>query len=65
MKKLIAGPGVFIRNNCITLCKGILDKEMGLETEGAAHAARLQDLQDERPLKTPPPNGVVQLRLPR
>ena len=27
--KLIAGPGVYICDNCITVCKGILDKELG------------------------------------
>jgi ATP-dependent protease Clp ATPase subunit len=32
VKKLIAGPGVYICNNCLTLCKNVLDKEMSLET---------------------------------
>src|SRR4029077_21170253 len=26
-RKLIAGPGVYICDNCINVCKGILDKE--------------------------------------
>src|ERR1700741_2725382 len=26
--KLIAGPGVYICDNCINVCKGILDKEL-------------------------------------
>jgi hypothetical protein len=28
VKKLIAGPGVYICDNCITLCKCVLDKEL-------------------------------------
>ena len=28
VKKLIAGPGVYICDNCITLCKSVLDKEL-------------------------------------
>jgi ATP-dependent Clp protease ATP-binding subunit ClpX len=27
VKKLIAGPGVYICDNCVVLCKGVLDKE--------------------------------------
>ena len=29
VRKLIAGPGVYICDSCITVCKGILDKETG------------------------------------
>jgi ATP-dependent Clp protease ATP-binding subunit ClpX len=29
VRKLIAGPGVYICDNCITVCKSILDKEFG------------------------------------
>lgn len=29
VRKLIAGPGVYICDNCIVVCKGILDKELG------------------------------------
>ena len=29
VRKLIAGPGVYICDSCITVCKGILDKEIG------------------------------------
>ena len=28
VRKLIAGPGVYICDNCINVCKGILDKEL-------------------------------------
>jgi ATP-dependent Clp protease ATP-binding subunit ClpX len=32
VKKLIAGPGVYICDSCINVCKGILDKELTEET---------------------------------
>jgi ATP-dependent Clp protease ATP-binding subunit ClpX len=35
VRKLIAGPGVYICDSCITVCKGILDKEGGAEEHGA------------------------------
>src|SRR5581483_7283050 len=35
VKKLIAGPGVYICDNCITLCKSVLDKELSSETKKA------------------------------
>ena len=31
VRKLIAGPGVYICDNCIGVCKGILDKESAQE----------------------------------
>ena len=33
VKKLIAGPGVYICDTCIGVCKDILDKELGTEEE--------------------------------
>ena len=33
VKKLIAGPGVYICDNCITLCKSVLDKELSAEIQ--------------------------------
>jgi ATP-dependent Clp protease ATP-binding subunit ClpX len=33
VKKLIAGPGVYICDNCIALCKSVLDKELSAETK--------------------------------
>jgi ATP-dependent Clp protease ATP-binding subunit ClpX len=36
VKKLIQGPGVFICDNCVLLCKSVLDKELGTEPRKAA-----------------------------
>ncbi len=33
VKKLIAGPGVFICDGCVTVCKGVLDKEFSQESQ--------------------------------
>ncbi len=33
VRKLIAGPGVYICDNCISVCKGILDKELSEEAK--------------------------------
>jgi ATP-dependent Clp protease ATP-binding subunit ClpX len=32
VKKLIAGPGVYICDNCVVLCKNVLDKELAAQT---------------------------------
>ncbi len=36
VKKLIAGPGVYICDNCVVLCKNVLDREMATETKKAS-----------------------------
>jgi ATP-dependent Clp protease ATP-binding subunit ClpX len=42
VRKLVAGPGVYICDSCITVCKGILDKEVGDQPFGeAAHELRV------------------------
>ncbi len=33
VKKLIAGPGVYICDNCVNLCKQVLDKELAAQTK--------------------------------
>ncbi len=38
VRKLIAGPGVYICDSCITVCKGILDKEIGEDTRRQSSA---------------------------
>ncbi|MDD5350354.1 MAG: ATP-dependent Clp protease ATP-binding subunit ClpX [Chthoniobacteraceae bacterium] len=41
VRKLIAGPGVFICDSCINVCKGILDKEIHDEVQRHAPALRV------------------------
>jgi len=41
VRKLIAGPGVYICDSCITVCKGILDKELNEETKKQNTAIRV------------------------
>ena len=41
VRKLIAGPGVYICDSCITVCKGILDKEFKEENKKAKTAIRV------------------------
>ena len=36
VKKLIQGPGVYICDNCVLLCKSVLDKELAPETKKSA-----------------------------
>ncbi len=48
VRKLIAGPGVYICDSCITVCKGILDKEIGEETRKTAAAIRVPKPADIR-----------------
>ncbi|MDP1587090.1 MAG: ClpX C4-type zinc finger protein, partial [Prosthecobacter sp.] len=38
VKKLIAGPGVYICDNCIHVCKNILDKEAANDLDGGSPA---------------------------
>src|ERR1700759_1875065 len=35
VKKLIAGPGVYICDNCVILCKSVLDKELASQPRKA------------------------------
>src|ERR1051326_8059662 len=39
VKKLIAGPGVYICDNCVVLCKQVLDKEIA--TQARKHKPRI------------------------
>ena len=41
VRKLIAGPGVYICDSCITVCKGILDKEFKEENKKAKTVIRV------------------------
>ena len=33
VRKLIAGPGVYICDNCIILCKNVLDRELQIQEQ--------------------------------
>ncbi|MDD5198349.1 MAG: ATP-dependent Clp protease ATP-binding subunit ClpX [Terrimicrobiaceae bacterium] len=41
VRKLIAGPGVYICDSCITVCKSILDKEIGDDSRRQSAAVRV------------------------
>src|SRR4051812_7069145 len=41
VRKLIAGPGVYICDSCINVCKGILDKELNEEARKQSTALRV------------------------
>jgi len=47
VRKLIAGPGVYICDSCITVCKGILDRELGEDPR-----------RQQRALKVPKPSDI-------
>lgn len=50
VRKLIAGPGVYICDSCITVCKGILDKELNDEArkqKTAIHVPKPADIMRE------------------
>ncbi len=48
VRKLIAGPGVYICDSCINVCKGILDKELGDDTRSTAEDLRVPKPADIR-----------------
>src|SRR5271154_3444117 len=35
VRKLISGPGVYICDNCVILCKNVLDRELQVQTQAA------------------------------
>src|SRR5476651_514393 len=41
VRKLIAGPGVYICDSCITVCKNILDKEIREESRSTVGSLRV------------------------
>src|SRR6476646_859639 len=41
VKKLIQGPGVYICDNCVLVCKNVLDKELRAETTKKTAAPRI------------------------
>src|SRR4030095_11495379 len=41
VRKLIAGPGVYICDSCINVCKGILDKELNEDAKRQSTTLRV------------------------
>jgi len=55
VRKLIAGPGVYICDGCINVCNGILDRELGKDAHG-----RLADIRRTvSPLRDPRRNAAA------
>ena len=52
VRKLVAGPGVYICDNCIAICRDILDKELG---NGEEEPLPPQQLAPAAPQLTLPP----------
>src|SRR5438034_11823105 len=50
VRKLIAGPGVYICDSCIVVCKGILDKEISTETKKPTGFTVLKPVEIKRQL---------------
>src|SRR5438093_9827543 len=50
VRKLIAGPGVYICDSCINVCKGILDKELTEDTRRHTTTFRVPKPMDIRRL---------------
>ena len=48
VRKLIAGPGVYICDSCINVCKGILDKELNEESRRQSATLRVPKPQEIR-----------------
>lgn len=48
VRKLIAGPGVYICDSCVSLCKGILDKELKDESRRKSSSVRVPKPADIR-----------------
>ena len=54
VKKLIAGPGVYICNECIEVCSNILDKELG-----GGSAAKGKTPAEKKDFKIPSPATIL------
>ncbi len=58
VKKLIAGPGVYICDNCIILCKNVLDKELAPDQQGKKPATAAATAAPVTPQTVPKPAEI-------
>ena len=59
VKKLIAGPGVYICDNCVVLCKQVLDKELATQTRKHKQRVNIpKPAEIKRQLDIPPVKGI-------
>ncbi|MBE9077840.1 ATP-dependent protease ATP-binding subunit ClpX [Romeria aff. gracilis LEGE 07310] len=65
VRKLIAGPGVYICDECVDLCNEILDEELFDSSAAVATPAPRRDQPPERRRKAPVPIALSQIPKPR
>ncbi|MEO1621023.1 MAG: ATP-dependent protease ATP-binding subunit ClpX [Cyanobacteria bacterium J06632_3] len=65
VRKLIAGPGVYICDECVDLCNEILDEELFDSNSAVASPAPRREQMPERRRKSPSPISLNQIPKPR
>ncbi|MEO1402796.1 MAG: ATP-dependent protease ATP-binding subunit ClpX [Cyanobacteria bacterium J06635_1] len=65
VRKLIAGPGVYICDECVDLCNEILDEELFDSSSSVSPPVPRRDQQPERRRKNPSPIALNQIPKPR
>ncbi|MEO1445876.1 MAG: ClpX C4-type zinc finger protein, partial [Cyanobacteria bacterium J06635_11] len=65
VQKLIAGPGVYVCDECVDLCNEILDEELFDSNSSGAVASPRREQSPERRRKSPSPIALNQIPKPR
>ncbi|MEM9947260.1 MAG: ClpX C4-type zinc finger protein, partial [Cyanobacteria bacterium P01_D01_bin.36] len=65
VRKLIAGPGVYICDECVDLCNEILDEELFDSNSSVASPVPRREQAPERRRKSPSPIALNQIPKPR
>jgi len=65
VRKLIAGPGVYVCDECVDLCNEILDEELFDSNSSVAAPAQRREQAPERKRKSPSPIALNQIPKPR
>lgn len=65
VRKLIAGPGVYVCDECVDLCNEILDEELFDSNSSVAAPAPRREQMPERRRKSPSPIALNQIPKPR